>query len=220
MESRTEPITCAFDTETEYSTSYSIRDMGTRNYVEDERFKCYLCTFANDDFTEAEAPEDVDWLKYQGATFICHNASFDQRVFEQMQKLKIIPPIDVKFICSADMVAYFQIQRSLANAVKILFDYDMPKDIRDWMKNKSWEDAVAEGKSKELLKYGIDDAIWTWKLYKKLYNLWPEHERRLSDMTREMGWEGLPMDTENLNKAVTELEKQAWELRNKLQPLA
>ena len=115
-----------------------------------------------------------------------------------------------------DMVAYFQIQRSLANAVKILFDYDMPKDMRDWMKNKSWEDAVAEGKSKELLKYGIDDAIWTWKLYKKLYDLWPEHERRLSYMTREMGWEGLPMDTENLNKAVTELEKRAWELRNKL----
>jgi DNA polymerase I-like protein with 3'-5' exonuclease and polymerase domains len=211
-----EPIICAFDTETDYSTDYSIVYAGTRGYVEDERFNCYLCTFANDDFTEAEHPKDIDWFKYQGATFFCHNASFDQRVFGQMQELKIIPPIEVTFICSADMCAYFQLPRSLAGAVKTLFDYDMPKDMRTWMKNRSWQDAVDEGKAKALLKYGIDDAIWTWKLVKELYPLWPELERRLSHMTREMGWEGLPMDTPKLREAEVELEKKAWALRNSL----
>ena len=56
---RKEPIICAFDTETDYSTEYSIDKQGSRGYVKDSRFKCYLCTFANDDFTEAAAPEDI-----------------------------------------------------------------------------------------------------------------------------------------------------------------
>tara|TARA_R100001463_G_scaffold107398_1_gene161968 strand:+ start:1119 stop:3026 length:1908 start_codon:yes stop_codon:yes gene_type:complete len=211
-----EPIICAFDTETDYSTDYSIVHAGTRGYVEDERFNCYLCTFANDDFTEAEAPQDIDWLKYQGATFFCHNASFDQRVFEQMQKLKIIPQIDVTFVCSADMCAYFQLPRNLAGATKAMFDYEMPKDMRSWMKNRSWQDAVDEGKAKDLLQYGIDDAIWTWKLVKELYQYWPELERRLSHMTREMGWAGLAMDVPKMAEAEAELEKRAWELRGKL----
>ena len=169
MTKKKDPIVCAFDTETEYDPTYSIVTLGTKGYVDHEKFKCYLCTFANDDFTEGAAPEDIDWMKYQGATFICHNASFDQYVFERMQELKIVPQITVTFIFSADMCSYFQLPRSLAGATKVVFKHEMPKDMRDWMKGKSWEDAVDAGKSKELMQYGIDDVVWTWKLYKKLY---------------------------------------------------
>ena len=210
------PIICAFDTEIEYDSEYSLKHMSTRQVVEHEKFVCYLCTFANDDFTEAGAPEDIDWLKYDGATFICHNASFDQYVFEQLQEDEIIPKIEVNFICSADMVSYFQLPRYLAGAVQVVLGHDMPKDMRDWMKGKSWDDAVEAGKAKELLKYGIDDAIWTWKLYKKLYKDWPEDERALSKINREMCWEGLPIDVKGLRSALKSLEKKMWEIQKKL----
>ena len=210
------PIICAFDTEIEYDTDYSLKHMSTRQVVEHEKFKCYLCTFANDDFTEGLAPEDVDWLKYDGATFICHNASFDQYVFEQLQIDEIIPNIEVTFICSADMVSYFQLPRYLSGALQVVFGYDMPKDMRDWMKGKTWQDAVDSGKSKELLQYGIDDAIWTWKLYKELYHKWPEDERELSRINREMCWEGLPIDVKALRSALKSMEKKMWELQKKL----
>ena len=205
------------DTETEYDKDYSIKDTGTRGYVEDGRFKCYLVTFANDDFTEGAAPEDIDWHKYQGATFICHNASFDQYVFEEMQVQGIIPmEIDVTFICSADMCSYLQLPRNLAGAVKTVFKHDMPKDMRNWMKGKTWQDAVDAGKKDELMKYGIDDVIWTWKLYKKLYKKWPELERRVSTINREMGWEGLPIATRDLRKDLKKMEKQIWDIHQLL----
>jgi len=213
---RKDPIICAFDTETDYSTEYSIDKQGSRGYVKDPRFKCYLCTFANDDFTEAEAPEDIDWLKYEGATFIAHNAAFDQRVFEEMQERKIIPPITVTFICSMDMCGYFQLPQSLAGAVFSLFKVELAKGMRDWMKNKSWQDAVDQGKAKELIKYGVDDAIWCWKVYKKLYKDWPAEEKVLSQMTREMTWHGMPIDVEGIKAAIAKMEKSSWEIKQKL----
>ena len=212
------PIICAFDTEVIYDTrnKYSIGTMGSRQFVEDPRHDCYLCQFANDDFTEAAHPSDIDWFKYQGATFICHNASFDEAQFIAMVEKKVIPPIDVTFICSADMCSYFQLPRALAQAVKVVFKHDMPKEMRDWMNGKTWQDAVDEGKSKELLEYGINDVIWTWKLYKKLYKKWPEIEREISRISREMSWEGLPVDVKLLRKSIKSMEKQIWEIQQRL----
>lgn len=210
------PIVCAFDTETEYDPKHSIVIQGTRQYVEDERFECYLCTFANDDFTEGAHPKDIDWFKYQDATFICHNASFDEAVFISMVERGIVPKIRVTFICSADMTTYFQLPRALAQAVKVVFKHDMPKEMRNWMKGKTWQDAVDAGKDEELMKYGIDDVIWTWKLYKKLYKKWPEMERRLSTINREMCWEGLPIDVPALRKALKKMDKQIWEITQRM----
>lgn len=216
MTKKKNPIVCAMDTETEYDSTNSITILGTRGYVEHEKFNCYLVTFANDDFTEGAHPKDIDWFKYQNATFICHNASFDRYVFERMQELKIIPPIDVTFICSADMCSYLQLPRSLAGATKVVFKHEMPKTMRDWMKGKTWDDAVEAGKDEELMQYGIDDVIWTWKLYKKLYKKWPKMERRLSQINREMCWEGLPIATKSLRTALKSMEKQIWELQQRL----
>ena len=211
-----EPIHVAFDTETFYRPGYSITDEGTRGYVEHDDFDCYLVTLANKEIKIALHPKEVEWEQFDGATFYCHNASFDQAVFLQMQVLGIVPDIKVNFVCTADMCAYFQLPRNLAGALKAMFDYEMPKAMRDWMKGKTWEDAVAEGKSEELLKYGIDDAIWCWKLVEALYHLWPENEKFLSQLTRAMGWEGLPMAEPKLREAVKSMEKGIWEVQRKL----
>ena len=216
MTKKKTPIICALDTEIDYDDKVSLKHLSTRQVVEHPRFNCYMVSLANDDFSRACHPKDVNWEDFEGATFICHNASFDQYVFEQLQKEGIIPPINVEFICSADMVTYFQLPRPLAWVTKVLFKHDMPKDMRDWMKGKSWEDAVNEGKAEALLKYAEDDAIWTWRLYKKLYKKWPESERILSKINREMCWEGLPIDQRSLRKALKHMEKQIWEIQQRL----
>ena len=207
----------AIDTETFYSPNYSIAGHSTRWYVTQPDFDCYMITVANDDMEYVGPPEDFDWDSIRGMTAVAHNASFDERVINRLVELGKIPHADfAEWQCSADMCVSQQYPRSLAMAVKSVFGHDLPKEMRNWMKGKSWDDAVAQGKDAELTQYAMDDAKWTWKLWKKLSSKWGKEERALSQLTRAMAWDGLPVDTDMVDAGVDELEKQMFETKNRL----
>lgn len=207
----------ALDFETYYDRDYSIRGVSTYQYVNHEAFDAYLVSMYSPDLSYVGKTSDFkDWKKLNGVTFLAHNASFDQRVFERCQELGIIPDIKVEWICTADMCVYFQYQRNLKGAAKEILGVNMDKDVRDNMKGKTWDDMIAMDESKAVLQYALDDAKYTYKIWEKLYDLWPETERLISRMTRQMAWDGLPVDEDKLNGYIEKLDEMLFEAKKSL----
>lgn len=209
----------ALDFETFYSKDYSIQGSSTYQYVNHPEFDPYLISIWSEDFSYVGRTKDIrlrDWKNFEGFTFVAHNASFDQRVFERCIDLGIIPEINVEWICTADMCVYFQYQRNLKGAAKEILGVDMSKEVRENMKGKTWDDMIAMDECKEVLQYALDDAKYTYQIFEKLYDQWPETERRLSRMTRKMAWEGLPINVEKLMDGINTLEQALFESKKAL----
>lgn len=207
----------ALDFETYYSKDYSIAGSSTYQYVHHPEFDAYLVSLWSPDLAYVGRTEDFkDWEKLDGYTFIAHNASFDQRCFERCQELGIIPDIKVKWICTADMCVYFQFQRNLKGSAKEILGVEMDKGVRTNMKGKTWADMIAMDESKAVLQYALDDSKYTYQIWEKFWAKWPEHERRLSEMTRAMAYRGLPIDQRALADGIDKLEKHLFEAKKAL----
>ena len=207
----------AIDTETFYSTKYSIQGNSTRWYVDQPDFDCYRVTLANDDVEFDGPPEEFDWDSIKGMEAVAHNASFDQRVIWKLVETGKIPHADFSmWHCSADLCVSKQYPRPLDMAVKSLFGHELSKEMRNWMKGKTWDDAVAQGRAEELSKYAMDDARWSWKLWKALSPTWSDDEKLISQLTRAMAWKGAPVDEALMEEGIDLLEKQMFEAKNRL----
>ena len=207
----------ALDFETYYSKDYSIQGSSTYQYVHHPEFDAYLVSIWSPEVSYVGRTDDFkDWKKFEGYTFIAHNASFDQRCFERCVELGIIPDIDVSWVCSADMCVYFQYQRNLKGAAKEILGVEMDKAVRSNMKGKTWDDMIALDESKEVLQYALDDAKYTYQIWEKLWPLWPETERLLSHMTRTMAYDGLPVNLKAVEDAIDTLEDHLFKAKNAL----
>jgi DNA polymerase len=207
----------ALDFETFYSKDYSIVGQSTYQYVNHPEFDAYLVSLWNPEISYVgQTKEYPDWKKLDGYTFIAHNASFDQRCFEKCVELGIIPDIKVEWICTADMCVYFQYQRNLKGAAKAILNADMDKEVRENMKGKTWDDMIAMDESKAVLQYALDDSKYTYQIFEELYDQWPETERQLSKMTRQMAWDGIPVDYDKLMEGINTLEEQLFEVKKNL----
>ena len=207
----------AIDFETYYSKDYSIAGTSTWCYVNHHDFDPYMVTLANDDLEYVGHPKDFDWKRVKGMMLVAHNASFDQRVFERAQELGIIPDVDIAgWECSADLSTYCQMARPLASAVKAVFGEDLSKEVRANMKGKTWDMMIADDTAKEVMEYALDDAKWTWKLWKELSPRWPEGERFLSKHTRQMAWEGMPVNVKSVEDGCEVLERRKFECESSL----
>lgn len=207
----------ALDFETYYSKTYSIQGSSTYQYVNHPEFDAYLVAIWSPDLSYVGKTSDFkDWKKFDGYTFIAHNASFDQRCFEKCVEQGIIPDIQVNWICTADMCVYFQYQRNLKGSAKEILNADMDKAVRENMKDKTWDDMIAMDESKQVLEYALDDAKYTYQIFEELYDLWPETERLLSKLTRAMSWEGLPIDVHKLDDGINSLEETLFQAKKSL----
>jgi len=207
----------AIDFETYYSKDYSIAGSSTYQYVKHPEFDAYLVSMFNPEISYVgQTGLYPDWKKLDGYTFLAHNASFDQRCFEECQEKGIIPPIKVTWICTADMCVYFQYQRNLKGAAKEILGVEMDKGVRTNMKGKTWEDMIALDESKAVLQYALDDAKYTYQIWEKFYDQWPETERLISQLTRQMAWEGLPISVDKVDKGLNLLEKAVFETKKEL----
>lgn len=207
----------ALDFETYYSKTYSIQGSSTYQYVNHPEFDAYLVAIWSPDLSYVGKTSDFkDWKKFDGYTFIAHNASFDQRCFEKCVEQGIIPDIQVNWICTADMCVYFQYQRNLKGSAKEILNADMDKAVRENMKDKTWDDMIAMDESKAVLQYALDDAKYTYQIFEELYDLWPETERLLSKLTRAMSWEGLPIDVQKLDDGINSLEETLFQAKKSL----
>ena len=206
----------AIDFETYYTTQLSITKMGTYQYVTHPEFDAYMVSIYGPDLEFVGRPSDFDWKRLDGYTLIAHNASFDSRVFWHLQEKGVIPELNVSWICTADMCVYFQHQRNLKGAAKEILGVEMDKGVRENMRGKNWDDLAAMDELKETLAYALDDAKYCYQIWEKLWGLWPEQERWLSQSTRDMAWSGLPADTSKLSNSIQELERLLFEAQQRL----
>tara|TARA_Y100001963_G_scaffold54728_1_gene76572 strand:- start:5575 stop:7572 length:1998 start_codon:yes stop_codon:yes gene_type:complete len=225
----------ALDFETFYDPNQSV-DMGYRRYVEslcsaefgggDDIYllTCHGPKFDKDSTDTREwggHPKDFpwEWLRERPDTgLVAHNMAFDWPVLWRCVQLGYAPEwvLSLPAFCSMDMASGLQYARGLKPAVKAVFDKDLSKAIRGNMRGKTWDDAVREGISDDLMQYGLDDAKWCWRLWMKLYRFWPAEERLLSIITREMSWAGVPVNLSLLEEGCEALDKLKWDTSERI----
>lgn len=179
----------SIDFETYYDDKFDIKIQGSAGYVEDELFDPYLLSVAGSDgFEFVGDPKDFDWTMLNGHHAVAHNASFDQHIYNTYFKTTPGPAF---FDCTADLAAFCALPRSLAGAVKQAFGRERDKTHRDRAKGITRQ---LMAQDQQFRQYALDDAKDCLELWMTYSNTWPEEERRLSRLTREMGWRGLQTD--------------------------
>lgn len=208
----------AFDYETYYSKTYSIRDLGNYAYTHHQEFDAYLLSVVGSDGYEyIGPPKDFDWAMLNGADVIAHNAGFERAVTVRLLELGIIKgPVEFgNFYDTADLAAYLGYPRSLAEASKGLLGIIPDKTARDRAKGLHWADMSPEFQ-KEMSTYALSDSRLELKLWLEHGHKWPEWERELSSMTRDMCAEGLPIDLVAVDSAIALLDMQLAKCRARI----
>ena len=208
----------AVDFETYYDSHHSVSGSHPCTYVQEDEFDPYLVSVVREDGLEYVGhPKNFDWSQIEGDLFIAHNASFDAVVFKRCQELGIIPQFETTWACTADLSRYHQGPRSLKGAAYAFLGEEMDKQIRDvGMKGKHWKDIQAEGIADDVSRYALDDSRLCLRLWQELSAEWPEKERRLSVMSREMGERGVTVDRELLADNMYKLQNTVFNSENDL----
>ena len=203
----------AVDFETFYSRDFSVSDAGIWHYVNDPRFDAYLVSVVGEGIEFVGHPKDFDWRQLSNKTLVSHNTSFDAMVFMRLNQLGVIPA-NIQFKewhCTANLSCFSGGTRALAGAAKGLLGEDISKDIRGWMKGRTWQNAVDAGRADELRNYALRDAKMCLAIWEKYEAGWPEHERALARQTMLVGWRGIYIDKDRVEAGITHLERVKFE---------
>lgn len=194
----------ALDYESYYSSTVSIKTMGAYHYLRHPEMDIYMLSIDAEGFQYVGRPEGFDYSTISGPDFtiISHNYSFETCVNDRLKELGVIPKSwkPAQEHCTADLCAFLGLPRDLAGAVKAVFGVDLSKNVRTNMKGKLPKD-LSPTELEDLNEYALLDSIWCRKLWEKLSHLWPEWEREISRINREMGIRGIDVDYEKLEWA-------------------
>jgi hypothetical protein len=213
----TKTLAAAFDYETYYSKTYSIRDLGNYGYTHHEEFDAFLLSVAGQDgFKWCGNPKDFDWGYLDGKILVAHNAGFEQAVTERLVELGICPGINAAaLVDTADLAAYLGYPRSLAAAAEGLLRLKIDKGVRDRAKGLHWNDMTLDFQQ-EMVRYAQSDSDNELRLWLEHGHRWPAWERRLSQMTRDMCSRGIPVDIKAIADGIKSLQVKLWEARCKI----
>ena len=206
--------TYAIDFESYYDNDCSITN-GLENYVNHPDFDCYMVSiWGDDDFNWVGHPKDAPWELICGHTWISHNRSFDEGLWNLLSHDWVEPGVGpADWHCSADCAAYHGFPRSLKESCKEVFAVDISKGTRDNMKGLQWE-TMNEDFQKEVARYALDDSQYCYLLWKELSPTWPEWERELSKETTRMCWTGMPINSQKLDDSITHLHNVIAQARD------
>lgn len=207
--------TYAVDFESFYSKDCTVGDMGAWHYA--RATDIYLVSIAGDDGLRFVGhPKEAPWKKVHGETWVMHNAAFDLTLLDALIEKAIVPFTNAKEVFdTADMTAFLGFPRSLKEASHHLLGTEVSKDVRDKMKGKQWDSMTADFQE-EVRKYALADAENTLKLWLEHGAKWPEDERNISKLTREMTMRGVPVNTGRLQESLEVLAKTSEETLNLL----
>lgn len=199
--------TFALDFEGYYSDDYGITTLGVSGYLNDARFDPYMISIHGgpdingDQLVWVGPPKEAPWHLLPGDwAALAHNAAFDSLVYKRCQEMGLIPhtTVPAEWFCTADMSVFLGGPRNLKDASKVLLGIEANKEMRNYMKGKTWAEAVAEGKGQALMDYAAKDAELCYALWMKYEAQWPEIERRASALTREQVNRGIGVDCPQL----------------------
>jgi hypothetical protein len=207
--------TYAIDFESYYSKDCTVGDMGAWHYA--RATDIYLVSIAGDDGLRFVGhPKDAPWIIVNGQTWVMHNAAFDMTLLGCLIEKETVPVVSPQELFdTADMTAFLGFPRSLKEASHFLLGTEVSKDVRDKMKGKQWESMTADFQE-EVRKYALADAENTLKLWLEHGAKWPEDERNISRMTREMTMRGVPVNANRLQESLEVLAKTSTETRDLL----
>ncbi len=210
------PSVVAVDFESFYGKGCDIKSLGQWHYLNDPRCDIYLMGVVGEGIEWAGHPKDFDWSLLHGKFIVAHNLSWDGLVLAKLARDGVIPD-HIEFAgggCTANLSVYLGAPRNLAGAARELLGVDVTKDLRTWMKGRTWQDAVDAGRADEMRDYVIRDARTCFDLWQQHSHEWPENERELAHLTMTSGWRGVRIDTELADQAVASLDLVMWQARN------
>lgn len=198
----------SLDTESYYSPrlKYSLTTMIGEQYARHELFHVYMVSASDGEKTFAGSPDDFNWASLAGKTIVMHNKAHDWVMLTEMERRGQIPAGTLASIkecyCTASMSAYLCNRRSLADAVEHLLKIKVDKSARSDAANKHWPQDFSETERATMTEYARKDAHYTWQLWDKFSAQWPEHERKLANLTIEAGLRGVQIDVPLLNQYI------------------
>lgn len=200
----------AVDFETYYDVSYGIEEVGLWHYLNAPKFDAYLVSIYGPDIDFVGHPSNAPWSEIDGTIWLSHNAGFDQQVYNRLTDIRLANPLPMgvpeapsAWYCTANLSVYLGGPRNLKDASKHLLNKAVDKGMRNYMKGKTWADAVAAGKDKALIEYARQDAINCWELWDKYGHLWPESERKIAELTFRQTQRGVAVDRPLLEKTLS-----------------
>lgn len=197
------PISVDFETFYDTKQKYGIKEQGTWRYLHDDRFDPYLISVADETEAWAGHPRDFNWNALDGQVLLSHNRYFDNGVQTAGEDKGLFPKIrPAEWHCTANLSSYLCNRRALADAVSFLLGRQVSKDVRDRANGKTAEDMKREGWWNEMLQYGREDVVNCRELWTKHAHKWPEHERRLSNLTIDQGTRGVQIDVAKLREYI------------------
>ena len=204
--------TYALDFESYYDKSCSIKQLGPLGYFSHPDFDAYLVSVVGDNgYKFVGPPKDLDWARLNGNRIISHNASFDETLYLYGVQQGWWPTIEpAEWHCTADLVAYLGLPRSLKGASADVFGIAVDKTTRDNMSGKRWEQ-MTEDFQKEVMEYALQDSELCLRLWQDLGPKWPDSEKKLSFVNRKAVQRGIPMDAELLQTQLDTLKTRLFE---------
>ncbi len=197
------------DFETYYATGYSVAELGDWAYCHDPRFHASLVAVSDGVQTCVCRPEDFPWASINGMLWVSHNRGFDKAVFDRLVEVGVIGRDGArpsKWHCTAALCAYLQLPRNLEGAVREVFGITIDKGLRRQLKGVDLRVELL-GVNQELLRYAATDAEACLGLWVQLEHGWPDHERRLFELTENMGACGLAMDWDYIASRKRDLQE-------------
>lgn len=191
-------MTYAIDFETYYDKKVSIGELGIHHYLRHYDCEIYMVSIysAEAGFSYVGEPAAVDWRQFHGQRLVAHNARFDRACFLRLQELGVVPAGVVPlWECTADMASALSVGRSLKEAVAALLGIDISKQTRNDMCGLGWKQLKEKGMAGDVAQYCLKDAWLCYQLWTGFSHLWPERERKLSRLTRDMCDYGVFVDS-------------------------
>lgn len=210
-------IVWSLDTESYYDKDFSLTKMGTWQYVFHKDADHYLVSLAGSDGTRyVGSPEGCPWQRMAGGLWLSWNRGYDGLVHRRLVQDKRIPNLpSAEWHDPSDLAAYLGYPRSLGLAVPAMYGTAFSKQTRDRMKGKRWREMTREFK-KEVETYALSDAEAPLKIWQDHSDKWPQHERELSRLTIEMGWRGVRIDTDRVERGIQSLKLMCWAAEQKI----
>jgi len=206
--------TAAVDFETYYQkTRYSTRIQGPRGYVDHPEFDAYLVSIATSDGGEfVGPPSEFDFNEIADYVWLSHNRGFDFLVYQKLlSQGKTSGPKNPVWHCTADLASYLGYPRALGPVLHLLYGVELDKGIRDRMSGQKWSSLSLEEKE-AVSEYAMEDVRYLNRFWQDYSLIWPEHERRISDMTMRMKNAGVPIDAVKLDQSIRHLQKRQFEI--------
>ena len=186
---------CAVDYETFYSSDYSVRTLGNRNYVLDPRFEAPIVSVVTEDGKEFSGPPgSFDWESIRDYEWVSWNTGFDRSVHERLIELEVVPDVKAsRWHDASHLSVYLCGGRALKTAMSNFYGLAVSKDVRNEMKDVHFRDLNAEQRE-SWLEYALLDSKHCLKFWLEYLPDWTAQEGRISLHHLDMCARGVYID--------------------------